>query len=525
MPLRPYQESGILAIKNAWREGHKSIVAVAPGGSGKTELAVTMTERAFANDFLIKDPSKQFDVWFLAHRQELIDQPYRRYAKRGISAGIVKAGVKPNPLARLQIASVQTLANRVVVPTLRKKALVFIDEAHRCKAIQYLDIIGNLKRTYSEVYFTLLTATPYRGDHQGLSDVATKLIEITTPRKLIADGWILDPTRYEDEEIIALGDDFKIEDRPHLVGNIIHFWQKYSFGAPGIGFAHGVGHSKHIVERMNEAKIRAAHLDAETPPLLRKQIIARLAIGGQTSESPFALDCVSNRDILTEGFDSEASYELVLEDPDLRYLWNGKSYPPPYQPLEVIGDWSKTDSMGRYIQRLVRACRIHAKKKGARYLDHAANRKRHCRLVEHEGFTLDDGSDKVKKSLVPVGGKYISLKCLRCNIDLPPEATKCPDCGCEQVGSGSGPGRVVEEAPGELVEARGEVVGVRKQLPHEQIAELRTRMVEWKFENERRVAQGKAPYKWGWVLKQYEQAFRQVADGKVVGRIRKEFGV
>jgi len=26
-------------------------------------------------------------------------------------------------------------------------------------------------------------------------------------------------------------------------------------------------------------------------------------------------------------------------------------------------------------------------------------------------------------------------------------------------------------------------------------------------------------------LKQYEQAFRQIADGKVVGRIRKEFGV
>jgi len=529
MPLRPYQESGILAIKNAWREGHKSIVAVAPGGSGKTELAVTMTERAFANDFLIKDPSKQFDVWFLAHRQELIDQPYRRYAKRGISAGIVKAGVKPNPLARLQIASVQTLANRVVVPTLRKKALVFIDEAHRCKAIQYLDIIGNLKRTYSEVYFTLLTATPYRGDHQGLSDVATKLIEITTPRQLIKERWIVNPTNYIDPETAQLtlptDDEKSISDRydrPKLIANIVDTWKLRSAGYPGIGFAINVAHSKHLVERFQTAGLRAAHLDGETPKAERKRLIARLAIGGQGSTHPEALDVLCNVDVLTEGFDSESSYELVLED---KSLWLGKSHPPEYVPLAVIGDWAPTKSMGKYIQRAVRNCRIHPKKTQAVYLDHSGNINRHCFLVQHEGFTLDDGSDKVKKSLVPVGGKYISLKCLRCNIDLPPEATKCPDCGCEQVGSGSGPGRVVEEAPGELVEARGEVVGVRKQLPHEQIAELRTRMVEWKFENERRVAQGKAPYKWGWVLKQYEQAFRQVADGKVVGRIRKEFGV
>jgi len=30
MPLRPYQESGIKRITQAWREGHKAIIAVAP---------------------------------------------------------------------------------------------------------------------------------------------------------------------------------------------------------------------------------------------------------------------------------------------------------------------------------------------------------------------------------------------------------------------------------------------------------------------------------------------------------------
>jgi RNA polymerase subunit RPABC4/transcription elongation factor Spt4 len=248
-----------------------------------------------------------------------------------------------------------------------------------------------------------------------------------------------------------------------------------------------------------------------------------LAIGGQSSTHPEALDVLCNVDVLTEGFDSESSYEIVLEEKD---LWGGKSYPPEYVPLAVIGDWAPTKSMGKYIQRAVRNCRIHPKKTQAVYLDHSGNIRRHCYLVQHEGFSLDDGSAPVKARLVKSAAKYVMLECPRCHIGLPRAATRCPDCGCEQLaGAGSGSVKVVEEAPGELVEAKGEVVGVRKQLPHEQLTELRARMVEWVAGNERRVAEGKAPYKWGWVLKQYEQAFRQVADGKVVGRIRKEFGV
>jgi DNA repair protein RadD len=520
--LRPYQEHGLSLIKQAWRDGHKSIVVVAPGGAGKTALAEEMTARSFAHDHIVTDPAKQFDVWFLAHRQELIDQPLRRYAKRGMRAGVVKAGVKPNPLARLQIASIQTLANRVVVPTLRKKALVFIDEAHRAKATQYLEIIANLKQTYSEVYFILLTATPYRGDHQGLSDVATKLIEITTPRQLIQEGWIVNPTNYIDEDTRDLqpGED---ADRPKLVANIVEYWKKYSGGCPGIGFAINVAHSRHLVERFQTAGLRAAHLDGETPKEERRRLLARLAIGGQESTHPEALDVLCNVDVLTEGFDSESSYDLVLED---KTLWLGKSYPPEYQPLSVIGDWAPTKSMGKYIQRAVRNCRIHPKKKQAIYLDHSGNIRRHCRLVQHEGFTLDDGSAAVAKKLIPVAPRYVMLECPRCHIGLPKEATRCPDCGCESlvqtVGKG---GPVIEEAPGKLVQDSAEALGVRKQLPHEQLAELRARMNAWLVDNERRLAEGKAPFKWGWVLKQYETNFRQVVDGKVVGRIRKEFGV
>jgi len=533
MPLRPYQESGIASIKQAWREGHRSIVAVAPGAAGKTQLAVSMTEMAFANDRIIQDSSKQFDVWFLAHRTELIDQPYRRYEKHGIRAGIVKAGVKSNPLARLQIASVQTLKNRPIIPTIRKRALCFIDEAHRCKSETYLDIIDNLKKTYAEVYFILLTATPYRGDHQGLGDVATKLIEITTPRQLYESGWIVLPKSFKYKTdfsgIPSADGEFlnkPLEDainKSKLVADIVDTWLQHYGGSPGIGFAVNVAHSKYLTERFNARGIRAAHLDGMTPKDERKRLLARLAIGGSDSTHPEALDLISNVDVLTEGFDSESSYDLVLEFKD---LWLGKSYPPEYSPLAVIGDWAPTESMGKYIQRAVRNCRIHPKKTRAVYLDHAGNIDRHCKLIQHEGFSLDEGALPLKNRLkLPRASKYVSLACAKCNLDLEAGCTKCPDCGSTEFATAKIDISKLEEAPGELSEDTETELAPRKQLPHEQEGWLRTRIRTWQADNEHRIAIGKPAMKFGVIWHQYLGLFKRQLDQDVVTKVCKEFGM
>ena len=58
------------------------------------------------------------------------------------------------------------------------------------KAQTYQRILRELRQTYQHVYVVYLTATPNRLDGQGLGDVSDALVEATTPRKLIAEGFI-----------------------------------------------------------------------------------------------------------------------------------------------------------------------------------------------------------------------------------------------------------------------------------------------------------------------------------------------
>ena len=78
-------------------------------------------------------------------------------------------------------------------------------------------------------------------------------------------------------------------------------------------------------------------------------LLARLAIGGQRSAHPMGLDVLFFVNVLTEGYDSESSYELVLNECK-RDLWMGRSYPPEYILLCVLGDYAPTQSMGAFIQ-------------------------------------------------------------------------------------------------------------------------------------------------------------------------------
>ncbi|MBL8718121.1 MAG: hypothetical protein JNL79_19225 [Myxococcales bacterium] len=68
-------------------------------------------------------------------------------------------------------------------------------------------------------------------------------------------------------------------DRRQLVGNIVEHWRKHADGVRTVVFAVSIAHSKHIVERFQEAGVRAEHLDGGTPMLERDAILARLDRG------------------------------------------------------------------------------------------------------------------------------------------------------------------------------------------------------------------------------------------------------
>ena len=65
MQLRPYQIDGINSLRSELRAGHKSVVLVAPTGSGKTVVS---------SEVMRSSVNKNKRVLFLAHRLQLIKQ-------------------------------------------------------------------------------------------------------------------------------------------------------------------------------------------------------------------------------------------------------------------------------------------------------------------------------------------------------------------------------------------------------------------------------------------------------------------
>jgi hypothetical protein len=114
LELREYQKAAIREIYSRWKEGHKRVMFQLPTGGGKTFLF-----SAIAKDLL------QERILVLVHREELIYQAQESLETAcGVRVGIIKAGVAPEPLCMIQVASVQTLVRRSLPPA----GLVIVDE-------------------------------------------------------------------------------------------------------------------------------------------------------------------------------------------------------------------------------------------------------------------------------------------------------------------------------------------------------------------------------------------------------------
>ena len=494
--LRPYQLAAIESIRTHWSAGRNNVCLVMPVGGGKTLTAAHMIKRALTE-------SPDVDVFFLAHRIELIDQPSRIFTKLGIKHGVIKAGVKPDVHARVQIASVQTLANREVEAYTAsgtkpgRYALIIPDEFHRYKAQSNRRIVRELKRSYSDSFTVGLTATPYRLDGQGLQDVADALVEAATPPQLIADGFItegtvigrplpdpIDPRAIDDSGEYLEAAAEAAMDRPALLGDTVDTWRRHCEGWPGIGRCTSKHSAMLRLERFRAAGFRVGFLDGETPAGERRLLLARLAIGGQRLGHPAGLDVLLFVNVLTEGYDSESSYELLFLPEIRKVIWPTASAPPPYQPLCVLGDYAPTKSMGAFIQFWGRGSRTHRDKPWLRFLSHAGNEDEHCFLSKHHGFTLEHRQSEWLSKLrereaaqgVKVGGGYVAgVKCQECGTRWAmlegggvPES--CLHCGCRELGAvvrSVSEGRSEEEAAGELVEKQAAAEAKRPPTPAE----------------------------------------------------------
>lgn len=169
--LRPYQSAAVAEVLAAWAAGTLRVVLVLPTGGGKTLTASALVQQELA------DPAGRV-VW-LAHRRELLTQAAAALRSLGCDVGIVSPVHAPDPWARVQVASLDTLLSRGQRPA---ASLVVADECHHMAADTYRTLLD----AYPDARMLGLTATPQRGDGRPLGDLFEKLIVGATYPQLIA---------------------------------------------------------------------------------------------------------------------------------------------------------------------------------------------------------------------------------------------------------------------------------------------------------------------------------------------------
>jgi superfamily II DNA or RNA helicase len=305
--LRPYQQRTIDTCRKHAADGYTRILVVAPTGAGKACIAAAIMHSALRN----------FGARSLlfVHRREVIDHVVRQLDRFGvIEVGVMRANdERTDPKQPIQIASTATLVRR----DLPAADIVIVDECHWAPNTT----LAILKAFPTATVFGL-TATPVPAGGGTLGGDLFQIIACSaTYKELIAAGWIAEPILWGIERQVDLSavattaGDFDMGglehamDQPQVTGNIVETWLQRAEGRRTICFASGIKHSLSIVERFQQAGVRAGHLDGTTPEDERDRLFAALDSG--------ELQVLSNVDVASEGWDQPSVKCMIGARPTL----------------------------------------------------------------------------------------------------------------------------------------------------------------------------------------------------------------
>lgn len=406
--LRSYQQAIIDELRERLRNGAKSVLVQGPTGMGKTVIA------AFMMDSL---RSKGFRAWFACHRRELIRQTSLSFSKFGIDHAFIAAGFPADPRQLIQIAGVQTLANRH--ERLEKPKVILWDECHHISAGSW----SAIRRGQPEAIHIGLSATPERLDGQGLDEHFETMILGPTVRSLIDQGSLCPyrlfaPAGVDLSSVHTVAGDYNrgelstAMDKPAITGDVVAHYQRLCSGKRAVAFCASIQHSEHVAQAFRDAGIPAAHVDGETEPSLRDLRMREFAEG--------KILVLTNVDIAGEGVDIPGIEAVILLRP--------------------------TQSLSLHLQQVGRGLRPAPGKTEAIILDHAGNSGRHGLPDDDRTWTLQGRKKRKKKSddATPV------RTCKRCFAALNIAVKSCPFCGAPVEIQA----REVEHRDGELEEVR-----------------------------------------------------------------------
>ena len=430
--LRQYQDDLVSGIYAHFRAGRLCVLAQSPVGSGKTRAAARVISDAL---------SRGRRVLFLAHRKELVTQPRDTLAAFDIPAGIIKAGFEFEPDLPLQIASVQTLGNRLDL--IQEPDLIVVDEAHHSVAGTWDRILA----AFPDARVLGLSGTPERTDGVGLADTFEVMVEGPDIPWLVEQGFLVDcdvfgaPDRmilprsrgadYDPKKILRA-----LERRGRDGDPLVHFRRHQQPGMRAVGFGPSVEWCEEQAERFRAAGYKAFCLSGSTRDEDRDAILNGYATG--------ETDIVWNVDVIGEGTDIPS--------------------------LEILIDCAKTKSLVRYIQRAGRILRPSEGKERGIYIDLVGNVVEHGHPCISRSWSLDGEAGRTRADQVTEDGEHLSTRqCKRCDANYA-TAPECPYCGHDN-GADT---RISKERAAEIRKLeKDELAAAKKEAARARLAEER----------------------------------------------------
>jgi len=448
--LRGYQQKGVDNIRNAYIEKHKAPLFVLPTGGGKTVVFCHIAQQT---------ASRNKRVLILVHRVELLRQTSKALTKSGVRHGLMNPKYTPDLKASVQVASVQTLVNRL--DKIPPPDLIVIDEGHHATAGSWRKII----EYYPNARILGVTATPIRGDGKGLgvhaSGVFDALVMGPQISELIDLGFLVKPiiyapkTRPDFSSVKIIRGDYdktqvtEIMDKPTITGDAVDHYKKLCSGVPAIVFCVSVSHAEHVAQSFRDSGYKAYSVDGTMDDSTRSRILGGLGNG--------TIEVVTSCDLVSEGTDIPAVGCAILLRP--------------------------TQSTGLYLQQVGRALRIADGKTEAIILDHVGNVMLHGFPDDEREWSLDGKKKRSKKQIQEAAlDVHQCEKCYAFSKPIP----VCPYCG-----------HVREVKTREMIQVEGEL----ERMERDQLKRDRRSEVGNTRELDDLIALGKSRgYKPGWAI-------------------------
>ncbi|QTP63901.1 DEAD/DEAH box helicase [Candidatus Liberibacter africanus] len=292
---------------------HGNTLAVAPTGAGKTIMFSAVLGHMFQRGLVNK-------ACVIAHRDELTDQNEAKFkmVNPNITTSRFNASVK-NWNGQVCFAMVQTLNNHFM--SMPKIELLVIDEAHHATAKSYQTILNQVRTTNPHCKILGMTATPNRGDGEGLKTAFSNVADQITMSELIASGHLVKPCFFvidlgikeELSKIQQKGSDYDMDQVSHIMNTapinseIIRHWREKAGDRQTVVFCSTIEHASDVTETFTASGVKAKMVWGNMGDEERFNVLKDFEQGN--------IQVLVNVAVLTEGWDCPPVSCVVLLRP------------------------------------------------------------------------------------------------------------------------------------------------------------------------------------------------------------------